>query len=80
MTEVIVSVENSADIKDIVSTVRRIRGVAEVKVQKESDFDPIHGLPYTYKERMADIFRAEEDYAMGRTITSEELRKRVTAW
>ena len=40
----------------------------------------IHGLPYTHKERMADIRKAEENYAMGQTITSEELKKMVTTY
>jgi len=80
MTEVIVSVEKSADIRNIVANVRQIRGVAEVEVQEKMEFEPIYGLPYTYKERMEDIRRAEENYAMGQTTTSEELKKRVAVW
>jgi len=60
--------------------VSKINGVAKVKMQNEPEFERIPGLAYTREERMADIRRAEEDYAMGRTITSEELEKRIALW
>ena len=34
----------------------------------------IPGLPYTKEERLAAIRRAEEDYAAGRFVTSDELK------
>jgi hypothetical protein len=51
--------------------------VTEIKVQEEMEFALIPELPYTYKERMDDICRAKESYAMGKTITAEALKKRI---
>ena len=80
MTTMIVNIENSANIKNIVATVRQLKGVSEVMLQSEEEFEAIAGLPYTHEERMADICRAEDDYRMKRTTTSEELKKRVALW
>jgi hypothetical protein len=80
MTTMVISIENSANIGDIAAAVRRIKGVAKVKVQKEGDFEHILGLPYTYEERMADIYMAEKDYANGKSSTTEELKKRIAIW
>jgi len=52
-----------------------LKGVREIKVQKNVDNEHIPGLPYTYEERIADINIAEENYATGRTISSEEINK-----
>ena len=80
MTEVIVSVEDNVDIRNVIAAMRQLRGVAEVKVQQEAEFECIPQMPYTYKECMDDLRRAEEDYFMGRTTTSEELKKRIATW
>ena len=80
MPTMIVNIENSADIRNIAATVRQLKGVAEVKVQKEAEFEPIPGMPYTHEEYMADIRKAEEDYAMGRMITSEKLKEKMATW
>jgi hypothetical protein len=37
-------------------------------------FERIPGLPYTDEEKIASIRRAEEDYAAGRFVTTDELR------
>lgn len=80
MTEVVVSVENSVDIGNVVAAMRQLRGVAEVKVLQEVKFEGIPQLPYTYKKCMDDLRRAEDDYFMGRTTSAEELKKRIAAW
>ena len=80
MTTMIVRMENNANIGNIAATIRQLNGVADVMVQKEMDFGRIPGLSYTCEERMADIRKAEDDYARGRTITSEELEKRMAIW
>ena len=49
-------------------------------LQKEAEIERIPGLPYTYEECIADIRKSEEDYAMGRTITSEKLKERMATW
>ena len=36
----------------------------------------VPGLPYTHEERVAAIGRAEMDYAAGRLVSSDELRKK----
>ena len=80
MTETIVSRKKSVGFGSTTATAGRLRRVPEVKVQDEVAFEPIRGLPYTHKERMADIRKAEENYAMGQTTTSEELKKRIAEW
>jgi hypothetical protein len=76
----VVSVNNGTDIGHIFVAISQLQGVSEVRLQEEVEFFPISGLPYTYEERMKDVCRAEEDYAMGKTTTSEELKRKVTLW
>lgn len=45
-----------------------------VKIESEEKSGRIHGLPYTYEERVAAIRRAEEDIEAGRLITHEQLK------
>ena len=80
MTTMMVSIENNADVNYIAAMVSKINGVAKVKMQSEMEFESIPGLSYTREERMADIRKAEKDYAMGKTISSEELEKRMAIW
>lgn len=80
MTTMIVSIENSADISNLVLAVQQLKGVAEVQLQEKVAFEHILGLSYTYEDRMADICMAEENYAMGHTSSSEELKKRIATW
>ncbi|MCL2512165.1 MAG: hypothetical protein FWF09_08970 [Bacteroidales bacterium] len=80
MTTMMVSIENNADINNIVLAVRQLKGVAEVDVQKGVAFEHIPGLSYTHEECMADIFEAEENYVMGQMTSSGELKKRVATW
>jgi len=80
MTTMVVSIENSADINNLMLAVRQLKGVAEVELQKEMAFEHIPGLAYTYEDRMTDICGAEENYAMGQIISSGELKKRVATW
>ena len=42
--------------------------------QEETAFERIHGLPYTYEERMESICLAEEDISLGRVYSTEEIR------
>jgi len=55
---------------------RLLKGVSDIKIQKEKKFEQIPGLPYTPEERIAAIHKAEEDYNSGRFVTSDELRKK----
>jgi len=73
MTTMTVSVENNADVNYIAAMVRKINGVANVKMQ-DNRFERIHGLPYTHQERMTAICTAEEDILAGRVYSNEEVR------
>ena len=44
-----ISVKKNADIRNITTAVRQLKGVTEVKMQKETAFERIPGLPYTYE-------------------------------
>ncbi|MDR2887575.1 MAG: hypothetical protein LBV26_06210 [Bacteroidales bacterium] len=79
MTTMIVDVESSADIGHVAAAMRQLKGVARVRIRKD-DSERIPGLPCTHDEYMNDIHRAEEDYAAGRTVTSEEAGKKIAAW
>ncbi len=74
MTTITIDVPDSGDARKIAAAVRQFRGVAKVKVHEDADFEPVPGLPYTKEERIASICRAEEDYAAGRFVTTDELR------
>jgi hypothetical protein len=76
MTTMVVRVESGTNIKNIAAAMRLLKGVSEVKVQKEKRNAQIPGLPYTQDERIAAIHKAEEDYVFGRYVTSDELRKK----
>ena len=76
----IVSIDNSSDVGKIFTAVSRLKGVADVRLQEDTETHSIPGLSYTYEERMKDIRKAEEDYTMGRTVTTEELKKRIILW
>ncbi len=75
----IVEMEKDADIRRIAAAMRQLKGVAKVSIRKD-EIDHIPGLPCTKEQRMADILKAEEDYATGRTINSDELKKRMATW
>lgn len=47
---------------------------ATVCIHNDKAAGHIPGLPYTKEERLASVRRAEEDYAAGRFVTSEELK------
>jgi hypothetical protein len=74
MTTMIVSIKKNADIGNIAATVRQIKGVAEVKMQKETAFEYIPGLSYTHEERLLDLCMAEEDIRAGRVYSTEDVR------
>ena len=74
MTTMIVNIENRADIRNIVAAVRQLKGVTEVKLQKEVEFERISGLPYTYEERMESVRLAEEDIRAGRVYSAADVR------
>ena len=76
MNTMIIEIPDSSDVRNIAVAVRQLKGVAKVKVQKQTVFEPIPGLPYTKEERIAAVRRAEDDYAAGRFATSDELRKK----
>jgi hypothetical protein len=76
MTTMIIEIPDSSDIRNIAVAVRQLRGVAKVRVQKEEKFKRIPGLPYTKEECILAVRKAEYDYAAGRFVTSDELRKK----
>ncbi len=63
--EMVSGITNEKVLSEILSLVRKSANV---------DFKQTPGLPYTQEERVASIQRAEEDYAAGRFVTSEELK------
>ena len=67
---------NSISDENLLTSV--VNAIRTLTCQKE--FERIPGLAYTYEERLAEIKEAEADYKAGRTITSEELKKRIAAW
>ncbi|MCL2041234.1 MAG: hypothetical protein FWG84_04230 [Bacteroidales bacterium] len=74
MTTMIVSIKKNADIRHIATAVSQLKGVAQVKMQNETAFERISGLPYTHEERLLDIYMAEEDIRSGRVYSTEEVR------
>jgi hypothetical protein len=70
----IVRIKKNADIGNIATAVRQLKGVAEVKMQHETAFERIPGLSYTYEERMLDLCMAEEDIRSGRVYSTAEVR------
>jgi hypothetical protein len=79
MQTMIVNIENNIDIRAIFDVVSKLKGVAEVRIEN-SEASFISGLSYTSAERLKDICRSEEEYKMGKTLSSEELKKRVSLW
>lgn len=75
MTTLIIDIQNSDDAKKIADALRLMKSVGNITV-RESCAESIHGLPYTTKDRIASIQRAEDDYAQGRFTTSEEMKQR----
>ena len=80
MDTMTIKISDSANIRNIAVAVRQLKGVAEVQIHREAKFECIPGLAYTRKDMIAEVAMAEEDYKMGRTITSEELTKRMATW
>ena len=74
MTTMVVRVESGANIRNIATAMRLLKGVADVKVQREKEFERIPGLPYTNKERIEAIRAAEDDYTAGRFFSTDEMR------
>jgi len=72
----IVEIRDKGDAKKIADALHLMRGVTKIAIHSEEPFERIPGLPYTQEERIAAIHRAEEDYAAGRFVTSDELRKK----
>jgi hypothetical protein len=77
MATVIVEIENSGHVKDIVAAMRCLKGVAKVTLQKEKPRECIPGLPYTDEERVASVRRSVEEYRKtGKSFSTEELRSK----
>jgi len=74
MTTTTVILDNRVDTRNIVNTVRHLKGVIDVKLQKGADFEHIYGLPYTQEEQMESIRMAEEDIRKGRVYSAKEIR------
>jgi hypothetical protein len=74
MNTMIVSIDNSVDIGNIAASVRRLKGVSEVKIGEKAEFERIAGLPYTHEERLKSVCLAEEDIRAGRVYSAVEVR------
>jgi hypothetical protein len=79
MATLVVDVQNNIEANKVADAIRLLKSVQRVFIMDE-EFERIPGLAYSHKERLADISRAEEDYAAGRTITADELNTRMAAW
>ena len=73
MTTMIVSIKKNADIRNIATAMRQLKGVAAVKMQHETT-DRIPGLSYTREDRLLDICMAEEDIRSGKVYSTAEVR------
>ena len=80
MNTMIVEIPDGRDISSIAATVRQLKGVAKVKVQKETTFERIPGVPYTQAERLISIAKSEEELRRGLGITAEQLEKEAASW
>lgn len=52
----------------------------QTKTADDIPFERIPGLPYTHKERMASLRRAEEQRRQGLSITDEEFEEEMKTW
>jgi len=80
MNTMTIRIPDSADIRNIAVVMRQLKGVAEVKIHRETQMQPIPGLPYTHEEKLASITKSEEELSMGLGILSEQLEKEVESW
>lgn len=81
MATMIVRIENSANIRNIATAMRQIKGVTEVKVQKEADFERIPGLPYTQEALIESVMKSTDEYRKGAAcITQEEAKREAASW
>ncbi len=78
MRTLIVKIEDGAESKNIVAAMRQLKGVAEVKIQKEKKLTP--PCQFTAEELNAEIDRSLEAIREGRTISHAELKKEMRSW
>ena len=74
MNTMTVKIPDSVNIRNIAIAVRQLKGVSEVKVQREKAFERIPGLPYTDEERIASVREAMQDVRAGRVYSAEDVR------
>ncbi|NDV83993.1 hypothetical protein [Bacteroides sp. 51] len=76
-TTITIETDNRASLDKILDSFRKTKGVKKVE---RLHSERIQGVPVTREEVMEDIRCSEEDIKAGRTITNEELRKRIVTW
>ena len=79
MTTMIINVQGNTEAQKVADALRLMKCVKSIAIQG-NDFERIPGLPYTQEERIASVRKSMEDVRAGRTITSEELKKRMATW
>lgn len=81
MTTITINVDKGFDAYSIAESIRHFKGVRKVEVQDaEPRFERIPGLAYTKEERIASVRKGMEDVRAGRTISLEELERRMATW
>lgn len=79
MTTIVIN-EKTEEGRSLMNVIRALRKSSDAVVSIDGDAieasERIPGLPYTQEERIAAIRKGEEDYAAGRYVTSDEMRKR----
>jgi len=80
MNTMTIRIPDSADIRNIATVMRQLKGVSEIIIHRETKIKPIPGLPYTQDEKIASIAKSEEELCLGLGISSEQLEKEVAIW
>jgi hypothetical protein len=63
-------------VREIRDEIRERRTARQLKRERTKEYL----RPMTMEEYRAKIARAKEDYLAGRSITTEELRKKIATW
>ena len=81
MTTMLVEIANGGNVRSIAATVRQLKGVAKVKVQKATKFERIPGVPHTQEELIESVGAAMAGYRRGeKGMSQPEFRKEIATW
>ena len=77
MTTIVIN-EKTEEGRSLMNVIRAMRKSSNAVVSIDDDeagtFMRIPGMPHTPEELLASVRRSEEQYAQGRTVTTEQLR------